>query len=120
MSDFVSFSTSDQRYFNVDHNVETTLIRRRNVDWENTYNTWMETVFGVPQGSLLRPLLFNIFIPDLFFNISDINIASYADDNTPYIVADNTDDHMKSLEEASAAFVQYCNDLIIISSKKQP
>ena len=27
-SDFVSFSTSDQRYFNVDPNVETTLIRR--------------------------------------------------------------------------------------------
>ena len=35
--------------------------------------------------------------------ISNINIASYADDNTSYISADNIDDLIKSLEEASVA-----------------
>ena len=49
------------------------------------------------------PLLFNIFLADLFFIISNIDIASYADDNTPYIAIDNIDDFIKSLEEASAA-----------------
>ena len=38
-------------------------------------------VFGVTQVSILRPLLFNIFLADLFFIISNIDIASYVDDN---------------------------------------
>ena len=67
----------------------------------------METVFGVTQGSMLKTLLFNIFLAGLFFMISNINIASYADDNTSYISADNIDDLIKSLEEASTALFQW-------------
>ena len=33
--------------------------------------------------------------------IEDTDIASYADDNTPYIIADNMDGAIKQLEEAS-------------------
>ena len=51
----------------------------------------MEIVFGVTHGSISRPLLFNIFMADLFFIISNIDIASYTDDNTLYIAADNID-----------------------------
>ena len=67
----------------------------------------MYFVFGVTQGSISRPLLFNIFLDGLFFIISNINIASYADDNTSYIAADNIDDLIKSLEEASTALFQW-------------
>ena len=41
--------------------------------------------FSVPQGSVLGPLLFNIFICDLLL-IMNKDFASYADDNTPYII----------------------------------
>ena len=47
----------------------------------------MEIVFGVPHGLILGLLLFNIFLADLFFIVNSIDIANYADDNTPYATA---------------------------------
>ena len=43
----------------------------------------------MPQNSILRPLLFNIDICDLFFIKVDCDIANYADDNIPYLSLKN-------------------------------
>ena len=40
--------------------------------------------YGVPQGSILRPLLFNINMIHLFYECEENDIANYADDTTPY------------------------------------
>ena len=40
--------------------------------------------YGVPQRSILGPLLFNINMIDLFYECEENDIANYADDTTPY------------------------------------
>ena len=37
-----------------------------------------EILFGVPQGSILRPLLLNIILCDLFFIMNVTDVGSYA------------------------------------------
>ena len=56
---------------------------------------------GVSQSSILGPLLFNIFLSDLFLIVKDFNIASYADDNTLYDSFDTIEDVILSLQSSS-------------------
>ena len=63
--------------------------RKQRTKIDDIYSSWSEILFGVPQGPILGPLLFNIFLADLFFVLKDIDIESYADDSTPFIVENN-------------------------------
>ena len=50
----------------------------------SSFSTWRNIIAGVPQGSILGQLLFNIFINDLFLFPSNSYLSNYADDNTVY------------------------------------
>ena len=58
-------------------------------------------MFGVPQGSILGPLLFNVLLCDLFLIIENTDTASYADDNTLYTTVNSIEEVIQKLEKSS-------------------
>ena len=64
-----------------------------------TAHSLQEEIFsGVPQGLILEPLLFNIFLCDLFLTIEGNCFTNYADDTTPYIIGNNAEEVVSELQ----------------------
>ena len=74
------------------------------------YSSWKEIKYGVPQGSILGPIFFNIDVCDLFFIMNDVDIVSFADDNTPYVSANDTPSLVKALEDAANSIFKWFKD----------
>jgi hypothetical protein len=73
--------------------------RKQRVKICNARSTWSTLCKGVPQGSILGPALFNLFINDLFYSIDESILYNYADDNSIIIASESLDDLKQNLEE---------------------
>ena len=65
--------------------------------------------YGVPQGSVLGPVLFSMFIDDLPDAVQSAETLLYADDTTLYCIAETVDAAISRLNRALAELRVWCN-----------
>ena len=81
--------------------------RKQRIKINNVFSSWKDLILGVLQGSVLGPLLFNIYLNDLFFFLKDVGICNFADDTTTYISDESLDNVLKLLEKNSMLAIHW-------------
>ena len=64
-------------------------------------------------------LLFNILLAHLLFILNGVDIANYADDNTPYVITDNINGVIASFEKASKALFEWFDSNLLKSNAEK-
>ena len=83
---------------------------RQRTKVNNSFSSWYNIISGVPQGSIIGPLLFNIYLNHIFYFVSDCNLTNYADDNTPYAISSNVNDLIESLVNDTSTLIEWFNN----------
>ena len=84
--------------------------RKQRVKINGSYSTYRDITIGVPQGSVLGPLLFNIFINDIFLFVQNTSVCNYADDTTIYACNSNLDTIINRLETDSSILAKWFSE----------
>ena len=84
--------------------------RYQRVKINNNRSFWEPIKKGIPQGSCLGPLLFNIFINDIFCFIKECDLMNYADDNTLTTSAKSMDIVIKMLQSDTDNAITWFSD----------
>ena len=81
--------------------------RTQRVKINSSFISYLNILQGVPQRSILGPLLFSLFLCDLFLLAEEADIMSYADDNTSHVCSENVDVILEKLEEVGKVLFEW-------------
>ena len=84
--------------------------RKQRTKINNSFSNWSEIVTGVPQGSILGPLLFNIYINDIFYFLDENKLTNYADDTTTYSTGIDIESLLHSIQLDSRILLLWFED----------
>ena len=95
--------------------------RKQCVKINNNYSDYNENISGVPQGSILGSVFFNLSINDLFFFIEKASMHNFADDNTLSAWGETVSKLIDTLESESNIAINWFtkNEMIINADKFQ-
>ena len=85
----------------------------------SSFSDLLDMLYGVPQGSTLGPLLFNINLCDLLLCEYSSEFSSFADDTTPYNCGKNYDEVISKVEDTIEKLFNWfqCNNFKTNASK---
>lgn len=96
------------RSLNVKHTKPYYLSNRKQcVKVGTSISKWQDIYKGVPQGSILGPVLFNVFLYDIFHFVTDSDLYNYADDNTVSYADHDIDKVVDILEKDSLKLIDW-------------
>ena len=87
--------------------------RQQRVVINGQESEWGQIKAGVPQGSVLGPLLFLVYINDLTNEVQSSEVRMFADDTILYVIVDNPADSLDSLNEDLQRVSQWASDWIV-------
>ena len=90
--------------------------RKQGVKVNDTESFFQIILTGIPEGSVLGPIIFSMFINDLLLFIKDVELADFANDFANFTVRNSIEELIKVLEKESKSAIGWSKMNMIVNT----